>query len=203
MNRKSPLSVSIVALALVTVAGVARAQAPPAGQKTLAATMEIYAFPQNGQPPEVQSTDEAQCYAWAVQTTGVDPFELQKHAQQQTAQIQGQAQQQAAATQQHAAAATAGAGAKGAVGGAAVGALIGGISGNAGEGAAIGAATGIVAGRSRARGAQQQAQAQATATTQQAQAQVQQVQAATAEQIQNFKKAFSVCLEAKHYLVKF
>ena len=28
-------------------------------------------------------------------------------------------------------------------------------------------------------------------------------QAATAEQIENFKKAFSVCLEAKDYLVKF
>ena len=33
--------------------------------------------------------------------------------------------------------------------------------------------------------------------------QSQQAQKATAEQIENFKKAFSVCLEAKDYMVKF
>ncbi len=33
--------------------------------------------------------------------------------------------------------------------------------------------------------------------------QSQQAQQMTAEQIENFKKAFSVCLEAKEYMVKF
>ena len=36
-----------------------------------------------------------------------------------------------------------------------------------------------------------------------AEQQGQQAQQATAEQLGNFKKAFSVCLEAKSYLVKF
>ena len=46
------------------------------------------------------------------------------------------------------------------------------------------------------RGAQRQAQAQAEAQTQQ-------TQAATQQQMDAFKKAFSVCLEAKKYMVKY
>ena len=37
----------------------------------------------------------------------------------------------------------------------------------------------------------------------QAEQQAQQAKAATEEQLTNFKKAFSVCLEAKKYMVKF
>jgi len=55
---------------------------------------------------------------------------------------------------------------------------------------------GLIAGRRRGAAAQQQATAQV-------EQQGQQAQQATAEQISNFKKAFSVCLEAKDYLVKF
>jgi Ca2+-binding EF-hand superfamily protein len=39
--------------------------------------------------------------------------------------------------------------------------------------------------------------------SEQVEQQSQQAQHATAEQIENFKKAFSVCLEAKDYMVKF
>ncbi len=177
---------------LAVCAGVARAQAPaapPSGQKTLAATLNVYVFPTTGQTAQQQSTDEAGCYAWAVQNTGSDPFNLQKQAQQQAQQTQ--------AAQQQAQQAGAGAGAKGAVGGAAVGALIGEIaSDDPGQGAAWGAAAGLLAGRRRARRAQEQA-------SQQIAQQGQQAQAATAEQVTNFKKAFSVCLEAKKYMVKY
>jgi hypothetical protein len=165
------------------------AQAPPTGQKTLAATLNVYAFPSKGQTPAQQSEDEAACYQYAVQNTGTDPFELQKQSQQQ--------QQQTEAQMQQAQQAGKGAGAAGAVKGAAAGALIGEIaSDDAGEGAAYGAAAGVVAGRRRAKHAQASA-------TQQAQAQGQQAQQATAEQVSNFKKAFSVCLEAKNYMVKY
>ena len=58
------------------------------------------------------------------------------------------------------------------------------------------ATQGAVAGRRRSRAASQQAQQQAQ---QQAAAQ----QQATAEQVDNFKKAFSVCLEANDYMVKY
>lgn len=162
--------------------------AQSSSSKTLAATLNVYAFPQKGQDPNVQSQDEASCYNWAVQNTGSDPFQLQKQAQQQA-----QATQQAS---QQAAQAGGGTTAQTAVRGAAVGTLIGGISGNEGKGAAYGAAAGVIAGNRRKR--QQQAAAE-----QSVQQQGQQMQQATAEQIDNFKKAFSVCLEGKGYMVKY
>jgi hypothetical protein len=53
-----------------------------------------------------------------------------------------------------------------------------------------------VAGRRKGKAAEQQA-------TQQAEQQGQQAQQATAQQLDNFKKAFGVCLEAKNYMVKY
>jgi len=180
----------VIAIGLITaVAGAAMAQTQPAPQKTLAATLETYVFPTEGQTPEQQSTDEAACYNWAVQNTGTDPFQLQKQAEQ----VQQQSQQ----AQQEIAGAGQGAGAKGAVGGAAMGALIGEIaSDDAGQGAAYGAAAGAVVARRKTKRAKKE-------VSQDVQQQTQQVQQATAEQVENFKKAFSVCLEGKKYLVKF
>jgi hypothetical protein len=159
-------TLSIVAQAALAITVLAQ-------QKSLSSTVGVYVFPQAGQNASMQSQDESQCYSWAVQNTGSDPFELQK---------QQQAQQQQAAT------ATQGSAVRGAARGAAGGALIGGIAGDAGKGAAIGAATGAVVNRSRARRAQESAESSA---------------AATGAQIDNFKKAFSVCLEGKKYLVKY
>jgi hypothetical protein len=186
----------LVLAACVAIASTSLAQAPPtapaaqpAPQKTLAATLNVYVFPTKGQTPAQQSTEEAECYQWAVQNTGSDPFALQKQAEQaaqQTAQQKQQVQQSGQ-----------GAGVKGAVGGAAVGAVIGEMSdGNANKGAAYGAAAGAVVARRRTKAAKAEA-------TQQVEQQGQQVQQATAEQIANFKMAFSVCLEAKAYMVKF
>ena len=179
----------VIVVALVSPAVRAQdAVAPASGQKTLAATMNVYVFPQKGQAADQQSTDEAACYEWAVQNTGTDPFQLQQQAQTQG--------QQADQAQAQAATVGTGAGAAGAVRGAAGGALIGAIAGDTGKGAAYGAAAGLVVGHRRKRIARHEAQAQVE--TQAAQA-----QQATAEQLENFKKAFSVCLEAKEYLVKF
>lgn len=188
MNRRILIGAAL--LLASTVAALGQTQvAAPTGQKTLAATINVYVFPSAGQDTTRQSKDEAQCYSWAVQNTGTDPFALAKQAEAVTQQGQ-QAQAQAAQAGK-------GAGAKGAVGGAAVGALIGEIASNdAGKGAAIGGAAGLVAGRRRAKQAQQSAGAQAQAQTNQA-------LAATEEQMLNFKKAFSVCLEAQKYLVKY
>jgi len=49
---------------------------PPTGQKTLAATLNVYAFPGAGQVPTQQSQDETECYNWAVGETGNDPFHI-------------------------------------------------------------------------------------------------------------------------------
>jgi hypothetical protein len=182
----------VVALTVLwTGAALAQTAPPPqpaAAQQSLASTLNVYVFPTAGQDAQQQSIDEGTCYNWAVQNTGSDPFALQKQAQQQQQQTQ-QAQQQA----QHVGA---GAGAQGAVGGAAAGALIGAIAGDTGKGAAYGAAAGLLAGRSAGRHARASA-------TQQATQQGQQAQAATAQQIDNFKKAFSVCLEGNNYMVKY
>jgi hypothetical protein len=181
------IALSLMAIAAVTSA--AHAQTPPAGQKSLASTLNVYVFPNAGQAPTQQSKDEGECYNWAVQNTGSDPFAVAKQQEQQ--------QQQTAQQTEQAKQAGKGTGAKGALGGAAAGALIGEIaSDDAGKGAAIGAGVGLIAGRAKARKQQE-------AATQQAQQQGQAASQASAGQIDNFKKAFSVCLEAKKYMVKY
>lgn len=181
--KKSTLALIILALPLA-----AFGQSEPAGQ-TLAATMEVYAFPKEGQDASQQSQDEVACYEYATSSTGSDPFQLAK---------QEDTNEQLAEAEMEAAEATGkGAGARGAVRGAAAGAVIGEVTGgDAGESAAIGAAAVAVRGRRQARGARHEAEAQAG---QQAVAR----EEATADDLANFKKAFSVCLEAKDYMVKY
>ena len=174
-------------IALLVTVGPARAQ-EATGQKTLAATMNVHVFPSEGQTPEQQSMDEAECYNWAVENTGTDPFDLAKQAQEQQAQAEAAKEQTKGASK--------GAGAKGAVGGAAAGAVVGKVvSDDAGKGAAAGAAVGGIAARRKGKRAEKDA-------AENIEQQSQQAQAATKEQIDNFKKSFSVCLEAKKYMVK-
>lgn len=158
-------------------------------QQSLSTTLQVYAFPSAGQTAAQQSADEGECYKWAVGNSGVDPFALQKQAEQDAQNAQA-AQQQASTTAR-------GSGARGALRGAAAGALIGEIANDdAGKGAAYGAAAGAIGGRMRGRARQQEAE-------QQVAAQSQQTQQASASQMDNFRKAFSACLEAKKYLVKY
>ena len=181
---------SLGLLLLLAFTGVVSVQAQdkPAG-KTLAATMNIYVFPKQSQAAAQQAQDEAACYEWAVSQVGHDPFDLSKQAaqqQEQTKQAKAKAQQTGR-----------GAGLRSAAGGAAVGAIVGEIADDdPGKGAAIGAGVGAVAGRRGARRGRQQA-------VQKAEQEGQARQAATQQQIDDFKKAFSVCLEAKEYLVKY
>ena len=177
----------LLLLGLSAISIVHAQDAPPA--KTLASTMDVFVFPQEGQETDQQSKDEAACYEWATSNTGNDPFDLQK---QSVAQAEQTEQQKAEAQK-----IGQGAGAAGAVKGAAAGAIIGEIADdNSSHGAKVGAGVGVVRGRRKAKAAQAQA-------AEQAEQQGQAKQEATAEQLENFKKAFSVCLEAKDYLVKF
>jgi hypothetical protein len=181
-----PLVVLVVAMVMPMAA--VHAQNTPSG-KTLAATLEVYAFPQKGQTPEQQSKDEAACYDWASAQTGSDPFKLKK---QQIAQTEAGEAALSDATRSGG-----GAGVKGAVRGAAAGAIIGEIvDDDAGKGAAIGTAAGVVGGRRKARRAQRQKKSDAA---QEAQTQLK----ATEAELQKFKQAFGVCLEAKEYEVTF
>jgi hypothetical protein len=140
----------------------------------LVAKLNVFVFPAQGQTREQQDKDVSDCYQWAVQQSGVDPLNPPRVEAQQ---VEGGPD---------------GSGVVGAAGGAAVGAAIGAIAGDAGKGAAIGAVAGGVRGRraSRAGKAQQQQSAnQAAAAKEQ-------------ELLNNFKKAFSACLEGKGYTVK-
>ncbi len=178
------LTVVMLTAALTIVAASAHAQT------TLASTIEVYVFPKSGQNAEAQSKAEAECYEWAAKNTGTDPFELSRKVEKETAAARAEAQQK---SQQ----ATQGAGVQGAARGAARGALIGEIADDRpGQGAAWGAAAGAMRGRRAARRNQQSA-------AKEAEQQIQQAKAASAAEGEKFKKAFSVCLEAKEYLVKY
>jgi len=159
---------------------------------SLSATMNVHVFPSEGQDEVQQSMDEAECYNWATDRTGTDPFELSRQADEQMA-----ASEQAMAQAQSAGQGSTG---RAAAGGAVAGGLIGGVFGsgkNSGwKGAAAGAATGAVVGNSRKRRAQADA-------TEQVAAESAQTQAATQAQMDDFKTAFTTCLEAKDYIAKF
>jgi len=172
------LSVLVMAAECLLLSAVYAAEA-----KSLAATVDVYVFPAEGQAASQQSKDESACYEWSVQNTGVDPL---ASSQQQPA-------PPAAETQSS----QRGAGVRGGLRGAAAGAVVGKIvDDDAGKGAAIGATVGAISGRRSARAADQAAQAsaeQAAANT----------AAANEQQLGNFKKAFAACLEAKDYTIKY
>jgi len=159
---------------------------------SLSATMNVHVFPSQGQDEVQQSMDEAECYNWSADRTGTDPFELSRQADEQMA-----ASEQAMAQAQSAGQGSTG---RSAAGGAVAGGLVGGIFGkgknSALKGAAVGAGTGAIIGNSRKRGAQAQATEQVAAESAQA-------QAATQDQMDDFKTAFTTCLEAKDYIAKF
>lgn len=172
------LTLSIVAFSLSIIA---QAAAPPALPDTSKMTynqisqgLNLFVYPSKGQSKQQQKVDEFECYKWAVEQSGIDPLNLPK--------VEAPPPQTGPT----------GGAVVGAAKGAAAGAAIGAITGDAGEGAAVGAIVGGLAGRRQGKQAQaqqnQQAQANAAATEQ--------------AMKDNFKKAFSVCIEGKGYTVK-
>jgi len=71
-------SIVITVLSL-SMAIPALAPGQSGGQQSLAATIKVYVFPRAGQDAAQQSRDEAVCYDWATQQTGVDPFRASSH----------------------------------------------------------------------------------------------------------------------------
>ena len=130
----------------------------------------------------------AACFDYASSSTGTDPFQLADKAESDAALAEAE-MAAAEATPKRA-------GGRNLVRGAAAGAVVGEVTGgDAGESAAIGAAAVAVRGRRQGRAAAAEAEAEA-ATAAEAR------EVANAEDLENFKKAFSVCLEAKDYMVK-
>jgi len=137
----------------------------------------LIVFPANNQSPETQRNDEAMCYQWAQQNTGIQNPTTPPAQQQQAKQESG-------------------GGGRGALRGAAAGALLSEVGSphynNSNEaawaGAVIGGARGSKEQKVRNQAAQEKAQ---TANDQ-----------AFQQQLATFNKGFSACLEAKKYTVK-
>ncbi len=164
-----------VAALLVLLVGTASAQQPstPSG-KTMSQSLGLVVFPAKGQTADQQSKDESYCYDWAKQQTGYDP-----------------AAPPPAPTAAPVEAKKGGA-VRGAASGAAAGAAVGAVAGDTGDGAAIGATAGAIKGR--------RDQKKETAAAQQGAEQ--NAKAAAQGQIDQYKKAFSACIEGKGYTVK-
>jgi Glycine-zipper domain len=176
MSARSFRKAPVLVLLLAGAAGGQQPATPtaPAPAKTMSQSLGVMVFPAKGQTAEQQGKDEGDCYTWAKQQTGYDPI--------------APAPPPAAA----AAPAQKGGAVKGAAKGAAGGAAVGAIAGDTGEGAAIGATAGAVKGRSQQKKANAAAQQQAQQTA----------QAAGQAQLDQYKKAFSACMEGKGYTAK-
>lgn len=157
----------------VFVAIQSQAQAP-----SLAAQWGLYVYPNEGQPLQQMQLDEGECVAWGRDATGVDPNNPAAGVRVAQSNQQSSGVGVSAGT--------------GALAGAAKAGLIGNIAGKSGNewaayGAVIGAARG--AGRRQAQNDQAAAKAQADA------------QAQAAERMEQFKHAFSVCMQGRQYTV--
>jgi hypothetical protein len=131
-------------------------------------------YPAGGQTPQQQAKDQAECNAWAQQTTGIDPVAVAQQSASQPAPSGGTGQR-----------------ARGALGGAAAGALIGGIADkDVGESAAIGAVVGTIGGGRRQRQQQEQQTAQYQAQQQQAQ-----------QALDTYTRAVNACMQGRNYVV--
>jgi hypothetical protein len=116
-----------------------------------AAAQAPVVYPAKGQSPAQQQKDQAECAAWAKQTTGIDPVAVAQAPPPASGPAVGGGQRVGGAAR-----------------GAAGGAVIGAIAGDAGAGAGIGAVVGTMAGGRRARQERAQQQQQAEAQKQQA-----------------------------------
>lgn len=179
---------------LVAQQSAASAQAADAPQKSISSRLGLHAFPAKNQTREQQQTDELACYNWAQQDTGFDPVAALTDAQSAKSSPPTTAAQPSGAPQ--------GAGAKGAARGAAGGAAIGAIAGDPGKGAAIGAASGGLRGRMAQKKAQAEAQQRSQQQAQQQAQQQSQAKAKTQASFDDFKKAYSACMDAKGYSLR-
>jgi hypothetical protein len=177
---------------LATALNAQAVQAGQAAQSTQAASpgpspaksINMFAFPRNGQNSDQQLKDENDCYGLAKQQTGMDP---------QAPPPAGKSAEQKAAEQKAAAdnaPKAQGGRARGAARGAAGGAAVGAIAGDAGKGAGAGAVAGTMKGGMQQRQANAASQKQAAAqTAAKQQKEEEQLKLAHAEGLDTFQRA--------------
>ena len=174
MKTMTTLKLSLITLTITGFFAFSANAQTPAKSTSISSGLGLYVFPTKKQDAATQDTDEAACYKWAQQQTGVDPMNPTKvQAAQVDKSVDGTA-------------------VVGAAGGAAAGAAIGAIAGDAGKGAAIGAVVGGLRGR----------RAKVVGDEQEQQHNDQAAAAAEKTAMDNYKKAFTACMEGKGYTVK-
>jgi hypothetical protein len=140
-------------MCLVMAAGAFSAMQRYASAQSLSSSLGVVPYPSKGQSPQQQTKDEGDCFAWAKQQTGIDPFAVASTPPPDSGPAVGGGER-----------------VRGAARGAAGGAVIGAIAGDTGKGAGIGAVAGTMVGGHRARqnkaAQQQQAQQAKSATLQ-------------------------------------
>jgi hypothetical protein len=191
------LTVCLASLAAAQQTATSPPQAAPGSAQSPAESIDLFAFPKNGQSRDQQLKDESECYGMARERTGLNSQKLAPTGP--TAEQLQVAQKQAAENAKQVKGGRAAGAARGAAGGTAIGA----ITGNTGKGAAVGAVAGTMKGGATQRAANTQAQQKAAA---QAQAKLEKEQEqemqAHREGLDTFQRAFSSCMDARGYSVK-
>ncbi len=103
-------------------------------QQSIASSLGMVAYPQKGQSVQQQNSDEGQCYSWAKEYTGIDPFATASQQPVPGGPAVGGGERVAGA-------------ARGGLGGLAIGAIVG----KPWQGAGIGAVSGTLLGGRQAR----------------------------------------------------
>ncbi len=166
--------IKLVSTLLIILFGFSQLYGQEKKTTSIAKGLGLYVFPTKDQDQKTQDADEIACYKWAMEQTGVDPINPpQVQAKKVDKSVDGTA-------------------VIGAAGGAAAGAAIGAIAGDAGKGAAIGAVVGGLRGR----------RAKVVGDHNEQQRNNQAAAAKEKELMDNFKKAYSACMEGKGYTVK-
>ena len=145
--------------------------------QTMAGSVGLFVYPSGGQAMAQQADDEAECFEWGENATGVDPRNPMAGVRVDAPQTGGEGNAAAA----------------GAVRGAARAGLIGNLADeDASDWAAAGALIGSIRGAAR-RDAQNQQSRQRANSEAQAQAE---------QNMETFKRAFTACMEGRSYTVK-
>lgn len=151
---------------------------------SVAASADLFIYPNMGQYPEQQRRDRYECHVWAAQQSGFDPSTYQ--APQPVRYPPGAGREHSDLNP-----------VTGAAGGAAAGAVGGAIAGDAGKGAAIGAGVGAVLGafHTLMRQDEQRDRRQAMRERRAEQDEIRELR-------DDYNRAISACLEGRGYTVK-
>lgn len=166
------------------------------------AQTSIYAYPNAGQSQDQQRRDRAECYAWAVQQTGVDPLVSPPHTAAPLSELPPPAPSGGLFGLGEGGLFPGGGALGDAATGAGLGAAGGALAGDPGKGAAIGALAGAVLGSIHRKSRTQEREAWRGNQRRRVQQQSQRRTQAHVQGSDNYSRAFAACMSARNYTVR-